>query len=292
MGEAGWLLGQPRSATVVALRDSEMLCCRTPCSKRPSPLSRANSRSRSPSSARADCGAATAAIRRARRTRVCSHSCRTARKSTRSGSPRDWVEELQGGARELVWDVRATTHTSDWFSRLEELNDYVVYVADPGRLRLDPAMLPSGGCDLGSGARGGAGSRPGRTASPSRGRPRRAHRTGAAASRGIGSRVPRARWLQNLARRLASPHRRGAADLGRVARLLTRRGVGLVLVGRRRPRLRSPRRDPRAARGARAARFRRRREHRRPSSRPASRWGGATRKCGCATAEASSTPIP
>ena len=27
--------------------------------------------------------------------------------------------------------MRATTHTSSWFSRIEELNDYVIYVADP-----------------------------------------------------------------------------------------------------------------------------------------------------------------
>ena len=53
-------------------------------------------------------------------------------RSTRSSSPTQLVARIgRSGRIELVWDVRAITHTSGWFSRLEELNDYVVYVADP-----------------------------------------------------------------------------------------------------------------------------------------------------------------
>ena len=42
------------------------------------------------------------------------------------------VEELsKAGRTELVWDARASTHTAAWFNHIEEVNDYVVYVADP-----------------------------------------------------------------------------------------------------------------------------------------------------------------
>jgi hypothetical protein len=41
------------------------------------------------------------------------------------------VDELgKTGRTELVWDARATTHTATWFNRIEEVNDYVVYVAN------------------------------------------------------------------------------------------------------------------------------------------------------------------
>jgi NTE family protein len=35
------------------------------------------------------------------------------------------------GRAELVWSVRGADHTSAWFHRIESRNDYVVYVADP-----------------------------------------------------------------------------------------------------------------------------------------------------------------
>ncbi len=41
------------------------------------------------------------------------------------------VDELShAGRTELVWDARATTHTATWFNRIEEVNDFVVYVAN------------------------------------------------------------------------------------------------------------------------------------------------------------------
>ncbi len=43
-----------------------------------------------------------------------------------------FVAELaQEGRAELVWDARASAHTSAWFNGIEARNDYVVYVADP-----------------------------------------------------------------------------------------------------------------------------------------------------------------
>ena len=45
----------------------------------------------------------------------------------------EFVKALSAcGRTELVWSVRAATHTSHWFHRLESANDYVVYVADVG----------------------------------------------------------------------------------------------------------------------------------------------------------------
>jgi len=41
------------------------------------------------------------------------------------------AEFARTGSTELVWDVRASSHTSAWFHRIEESNDFVVYVAGP-----------------------------------------------------------------------------------------------------------------------------------------------------------------
>ncbi|HEY2684283.1 MAG TPA: patatin-like phospholipase family protein [Steroidobacteraceae bacterium] len=228
VGEAGWLLRQQRSATVVALRDSEVLLL--PGAE----LDRVAAQSTHFSMALARLCA--------RRLR---HSNRQDNKPKRArvlalipNSLEVDVAELATalvdelarlGRAELVWDVRATTHTAAWFNRVEELNDYVVYVADctaSGWTRqcsrqadvvlmladahLDQRPWPSGVAEL-------------------------------AVARGarvdlvllhdqsvvIGA---AARWLEGLP---ASLHHQivDRDDIGRMARLLTRRGVGLVLSG-------------------------------------------------------------
>jgi NTE family protein len=139
------------------------------------------------------------------------------------------AEELRRtGRTELVWDVRAETHTASWFGRLEEQNDYIVYAAGPGEggwlrqcCRQADLILTL--------ARAGSGPRPWPAA------------LCAAAARGTrvelallheGTFVAGAasRWLKTLP--VAQHHHiAGPADLGRAARLITRRGVGLVLSG-------------------------------------------------------------
>jgi NTE family protein len=132
------------------------------------------------------------------------------------------------GRTELVWDVRAETHTAAWFGRLEEQNDYIVYAAGPGdggwlrqSCRQADLILTL--------AR--AGSAP------------RAWSAGVCAAAERGTRVElfllhdggfvagaASGWLKTLP--VAQHHHiADAADLGRAARLITRRGVGLVLSG-------------------------------------------------------------
>jgi NTE family protein len=228
VGEAGWLLREPRSATVIALRDSELLLLPTllldtiaahstlfslalarHCARR---LRRSNRQ-------QAD----------ATRARVFTIVPNSIEIDVASFATRLVTEFIRAGRTELVWDARASTHTASWFNRIEELNDYVVYVADPSASgwtrqccrQADVVLLlaPAG----------------------SKERPWPSGLADAARARG--ARVELAllhdervepgaatRWLGG------SPvvqhhHIVDSADLGRLARLLTRRGVGLVLSG-------------------------------------------------------------
>jgi NTE family protein len=228
VGEAGWLLGTSRSATVVALRDSELLLIPN------AELERIAARSTHFSLALARLCA--------RRLR---HSNRQEYRPKRAhifalvpnGIELDvadlatrLVDELsKSGRTELVWDARATTHTASWFNRIEEINDFVVYVANwaaSGWTRqccrqADVILMaaPAGGSVM----------------------PWPAGIAEAAMARGArvelalvhqGGIDPgsSARWLKTLP--VTSHHHIvEPADLGRVARLLMRRGVGLVLSG-------------------------------------------------------------
>jgi NTE family protein len=228
VGEAGWLLGEPRSATVIALRDSELLLL-------PHPVLEAVS-STCPEFALA---VARLSARRLRQSNGSTSRSAHARVFVLVPNSEDidaidfaarWAEEFSKvGRTELVWDVRAEMHTSDWFSRLEESNDYVLYLADPadsgwtrqccrqadvilalaradGGIRAWPASM------LDAAARGAAhielallhGAWPA---------------TGAAG-----------RWLPTLPATLHH-HIVDASDLARLTRLATGRGVGLVLSG-------------------------------------------------------------
>lgn len=228
VGEAGWLLETARSAQVVALRDSELLLIPN------AQLDRIAARSTHFSLALARLCA--------RRLR---HSNRQEYRPKRAhifalvpnsieldvaDLATRLVDELsKTGRTELVWDARATTHTATWFNRIEEANDYVVYVANwaaSGWTRqccrqADVILMaaPAGGSVM----------------------PWPAGIVESAMARGArvelalvhqgsidpGSSAP---WLKTLPIRLHH-HIVEPADFSRVARLLTRRGVGLVLSG-------------------------------------------------------------
>jgi NTE family protein len=229
VGEAGWLLQEPHSAAAVALRDSEILLLPNAvlqavtanstaftmamarlCARR---LRRSNVRGAAPP-------------RAARVIAILPHSEEL---DVVDLATRLVAELARSGRAELVWDVRASMHTSDWFNRIEELNDYVVYVADPSEsgwtrqcCRQADVIL------LAAQARAAASPWLNRVAQA-------ALKRGARIELALvhdGSFQPgaAARWLDAVAVTLHH-HILDAADMGRMARLLTRRGVGLVLSG-------------------------------------------------------------
>ncbi len=228
VGEAGWLLNERRSATVVALRDSELL--QLPDSV----LNAVTTKSTGLAMALARLCA-----RRLRRSNRQDHSHRRARVFTlvpngieidiADFATRLTAEFTRAGRTELVWDARASTHTSGWFSAIEEANDYVVYVADPHTSGWTRQCCRQADVIL---------------LAASAGNPARSWPAGVAeAALARGARVElallhderivagaAARWLQSSAV-VQHHHVVDAADIGRVARLLTRRGVGLVLSG-------------------------------------------------------------
>ncbi|MFO1467310.1 MAG: patatin-like phospholipase family protein [Steroidobacteraceae bacterium] len=128
IGESGWLLGQPRSARLVALRDSELLWVDA------ASLDGITHRSPALSLAMA---------------RLCARRLRREHRPERQPGhaavftivpnslevdigqfATTLVQELgRFGRAELVWDVRATAQPSQWFNALAEANDFVVYVA-------------------------------------------------------------------------------------------------------------------------------------------------------------------
>jgi NTE family protein len=228
VGEAGWLLGTPRSATVIALRDSELLLVPN------AELDRIAARSTQFSLALARLCA-----RRLRHSNAFGYKPKRAHifaivPNSIEVDAADFaarlVDELgKSGRTELVWDARATTHTSTWFNQIEQLNDYVVYVANWVASGWTRQCCRQADVIL--------------MAAPAQGRidawP--AGIAEAAAARGArvelallhagkiqpGAAAP---WLKTLAvtqhHHIAEP-----ADYGRLARLLMRRGVGLVLSG-------------------------------------------------------------
>ncbi len=228
VGEAGWLLKQQRGSTVLALRDCELLLFPN------YELERIAGQS----------------------TEFCLALARLCARRLRRSNRQDFrakrahvfalvpnrveidiadlatglVDELcQLGRTELVWDARATAHTAAWFNNIESDNDYVVYVADSlgsGWTRqccrqadaivlLASSSLPSDPWPAGlveiAAARGArlelALLHDGRIAA------------GAAA-----------RYLDRVPVALHH-HIVDRSDMARMARLLTKRGVGLVLSG-------------------------------------------------------------
>ena len=228
VGEAGWLLKEQRSATVVALRDSELLHIPN------SVLDEAALQSTHFSLALARLCARR--LRRSnrreiekKRARVFAIVPNSVEIDVANFATRLVAEFARAGRTELVWDARASTHTACWFNGIEEANDFVVYVSDPAASGWTRQCSRQADVIL--------------LVAPAEGQPRPwpSDITEAALARGarvelallhdervtIGA---AARWLK------CSPvalhhHIVDTADLGRLARLLTQRGVGLVLSG-------------------------------------------------------------
>src|SRR5580658_8324245 len=130
VGEMGLISGRPRNAHVVALRDTEL--ARLPADsfnrlfrQHPEAILRI---------ARLTVDRLESAQSR---TRTHSHAARTFTLLPQSlevdvgGFAAELVKALSAfGRAELVWNVRAASHTSHWFHRIESANDYVVYVAE------------------------------------------------------------------------------------------------------------------------------------------------------------------
>jgi NTE family protein len=233
VGEAGWLLGTPRSATVVALRDSELLLVPN------AELDRIAARSTHFSLALARLCA-----RRLRHSNAQEYKPKRAHvfaivPNSMEVDAADFatrlVDELgKTGRTELVWDARATTHTATWFNRIEEVNDYVVYVANWAASGWTRQCCRQADVVLMAAPAGGRVSAwPASIAESAMARGARVElallhagkiEPGAAAA-----------WLKTLPTTTPVPtlhhHIVEPADYGRLARLLMRRGVGLVLSG-------------------------------------------------------------
>jgi NTE family protein len=231
VGEMGLISGRPRNAHVVALRDTELArvpgdvferlflqhpqamlrIARLTVDRLESSQSRTGSRSYAartftllPQSVEVDAG----------------------------GFAADLVKALSAfGRAELVWNVRAGSHTSHWFHRVESANDYVVYVAEANSGRWSNLCVRQADTLLLlARAEGEAGAWPAL---------QRPHESVMAPQRaelillhdGRLVRGAATRWLTGLAAGTPHHHVASKLDIARVARMLTGRGVGLVLSG-------------------------------------------------------------
>ena len=230
VGEMGLISGRPRTAHVVALRDTELARLSRESFDRvfgphPDAMLRIarlmvdrleQSQSRAPS-----------ALHGARTFTLIPQSLEV----DVGGFATEFVKALSAcGRTELVWSVRAATHTSHWFHRLEAANDYVVYVAEarPGGwsnlcVRQADALLLLARAE---GEVGGWAALEGQRESSLA--PQRAELI--LMHDGDFARGAAARWI---AEHTDIPHHHvnGSADIQRVARMLTGRGIGLVLSG-------------------------------------------------------------
>jgi NTE family protein len=232
VGEMGLISGRPRNAHVVALRDTEL--ARLPADsfnrlfrQHPEAILRI---------ARLTVDRLESSQSRAR---THSHAARTFTLLPQSvevdvgGFAAELVKALSGfGRTELVWNVRAGTHTSHWFHRIESANDFVVYVgeASAGRwsslcVRQADTLLLLARAESQVGAWASAAPTP--SAQPFA--PQLAELI--LIHDGELVRGAAARWLTSVAPGTPHHHVTSKADVPRVARLLTGRGVGLVLSG-------------------------------------------------------------
>jgi NTE family protein len=227
VGEAGWLLKEERSATVFALRDSEMLL-----------IPNAVLDAVAAQSTHFALALAQLCARRLRRSNRQEASHKRARVfalvpnsielDVATLATRLVAEFARAGRTELVWDARASAHTAGWFNAMEERNDYVVYVADPSSSGWTRQCCRQADVILLAAPAGAI-------AKPWPGGVNEAVARGARVELALlheGGVEPgaAARWLRTSPVALHH-HLVDAADLGRLARLLTQRGVGLVLSG-------------------------------------------------------------
>jgi NTE family protein len=228
VGELSWLLAVNHSAQVIAIRDSELLWF-------DKPLVDAVAQ-RSPQFSLAIARMCARRLHQSNRRQVFAPRARVfaivpnTPETDTATLAMQLVEELgHSGRTEFVWDVRASSHTVSWFNHIEENNEFVVYLADPSssawtrqccrqadmlllvaNVHDKPRPWPAAMTDV---------------ASLSRVRMELALLHGGSFVHGAAT-----RWL---AATPASYHHHivDDGDIERVARLLSHRGVGLVLSG-------------------------------------------------------------
>lgn len=230
VGEMGLISGRPRTAHVVALRDTELARISRESFDRlfgqhPDALLRIarltvdrleSAQTRVP-----------AALQGARTFTVIPQSLEV----DVGGFATEFVKALGAcGRTELVWSVRAGSHTSHWFHRLEAANDFVVYVADPKAsgwsslcVRQADALLLLARAEGAVGKWDVLGSQTEVRMSPQRAELVLLHDD--EISKGAA-----ARWIAEHPG-IAHHHVTGSPDIQRIARMLTGRGIGLVLSG-------------------------------------------------------------
>jgi NTE family protein len=237
VGEMGLISGRPRNAHVVALRDTELARLPADSFNR---LFRQHPE---------------AILRIARltvdrlefaqsRTRTHSYAARTFTLLPQSvevdvgGFAAELVKALSAfGRTELVWNVRAGSHTSHWFHRIESANDYVVYVgeANVGRwsslcVRQADTLLLLARAESGVGAWATL-ARPHGAAMGLATPMAPQHAELILIHDGELVRGAAARWFASVPPGTPHHHVTSKADVPRIARMLTGRGVGLVLSG-------------------------------------------------------------
>lgn len=228
VGEMALISGRPRNATVVALRDSELGRLSADAFARlmlshPDGLLRVTQLM----AQRLDVSQRQVRGQRAvPRTIAVVPADQHTHGTTFAAQLATHLEHL--GRTELVWSQRGAAHTSQWFHEVERANEFIVYVCDPGPtswsklcLRQADAVLLLAQADAAptdwpmTDARAGAPSRRTELVLLHQGVIR--HGAGNA-------------WL-SLRPGIAHHHIRNTADIGRLARLLTGHGVGIVLSG-------------------------------------------------------------
>jgi NTE family protein len=230
VGEMGLISGNPRNATVVALRDTELGRLPRAAFERlmlshPQGLLRM---------AKLMAHRLDASQRQVRGRRTIPRTFALVPSDSHThpgGFAVELARELeQIGRTELVWSERGAEQTSQWFHGVERTNEFVVYVCDAAASawsklclrQADVALLLASGESK-------AVDWPLLVASQNAGLPLPRAEIVLVHKEGIVPGATRA-WL-DLRPGLPHHHVRSSADIGRVARLLTGRGLGIVLSG-------------------------------------------------------------
>lgn len=231
VGEMALISGKPRSATVVALRDSEV--CRWSAqaferssSTHPQALlriaqliaQRLENRQRLTGAVPAAAAQTFVVVPHDVEVDAVSFAC-------------ELTEALNRiGRTELIWNVRGAEHTSHWFHNVEQANRFVVYVTDPKPsawtrlcLRQSETVL------LVARAESAASTWPALLDARAWGLHERATELVLLHEDAITAGAAR-RWLE-VEPTARHHHVTGAADIARVARLITGNGIGVTLSG-------------------------------------------------------------
>ncbi len=229
VGEMALISGKPRNATVIALRDSELGRLSREAFEQlmlshPQGLLRVAQLM----AQRLDASQNQVRGRRAiPRTFAVVPSDKHAHATTFAAQLATHLEHV--GRTELVWSQRGADHTSLWFHTVERANEFVVYVCDPGPTSWSKLCLRQADVVL--------------LLAPADSRPVDWPAFANHHARPVAQRtelvllhkehlVPgvAAAWL-DVRPGMPYHHVRGTADIARLARLLTGRGLGIVLSG-------------------------------------------------------------